>query len=553
MTSPAALDVASTDARAPSHSTGPSLLRRCRADLLGVAVVCLVMLIGYFQVPFGGRTFSTASYVAGFGGCGTPTGACNANQPNDPRPDGGASAWQLEPWARVTHRVISSGEAPLWNPYQGLGTPLAADPPTAALDPLMLAVFLHPTELVTDLSTLLWLLLIGVAAYAAARSLRLSPLPASMVGVVYGLSGWFFAYSNNWFFRVYLFFPLIIATAEWTIRSRRRLPPALLGIFLAWIVYVGMPEPMFMAIVGATLFTGARLVTGDRAGTRRQAALRLMGGGAIGLALAAPIVLAYREYLSFSWNSHPFTGAPFATDSVHQLVDWLMPRISHAPAKALFDDREWIGAGAVFLAVVAVCHPRSMRKYAGWPLLLVTVGVGLPIWGGHSVAWTGRIPVWSQVGWTRFATPVPALSVALLAGVGLQAVIDRDIDHRRVLAALGLLVAFVTALLIRDLRPLDLWSHVAFRGGWPLAALVLAVIVASMFFLERRHAARAIAVAVIVELLLLAPYGIYAARQNPYPARPWITFLQSNTKDQSRVFSTQAWLYPDISGVVRTV
>jgi hypothetical protein len=548
MTSTAALVSESADAPDPTSSTGVPRLRRYRADIVGVVVVCLVMLVGYFQVPFAGKTFSTASYVVGYGGaCGTATGVCNANRRNDPRPDGGASAWQLEPWAQVTHRTLDSGELPLWNPYQGIGTPLAADPPTAALDPLMLAVFVHPTMLVTDLSIMLWLLLVGVAAYAAARALRLSPLVATMVGVVYGLSGWFFAYSNNYFFRVYLFFPLIIATAEWTIRSKRRLPPALLGVSLAWIVLVGMPEPMFMAMAGGGLFAGARLITGEREGTRRQTALRLAGGAALGLALAAPIVLAYREYLSLSFNIHPFTGAPLGTDSVHQLVDWLMPRITRAPAKALFDDREWIGAGAALLAVVAVCHPRSMRRYAGWPLVLVTAVMGLQIYGGRHVAWTGRIPLWAQVGWTRFATPVPALTVALLAGIGLQTLIDGAMNLRRAIAASVALVALVAVLLLRDNRPLDLWSHVAFRGGWPLAVLTVAVIVAAVLLLDRHLAARAIASVVILELLLLAPYGIYANRDNPYPSRPWITYLQANTRDQSRVFSTQAFLYPDVA------
>ncbi len=547
MTSPAPPAAESADQIEPTGSPRARWLRRHHADILGIVVVCAVMLGAYFQVPLAGRTFSTASYVSGALGCGTSTGECHANKYIDPRPDGGASAWQLEPWAQVTHRAVADGDLPTWNPNQGIGTPLAADPPTAALDPLMLGIFLHPTEFISDLSTLLWLLLVGVATYAAARALRLSPIAATTVGVVYGCSGWFFAYSNNYFFRTYLFFPLIIATAEWTIRSRRRLPPALLGISLAGIVYVGMPELMFMAVAAAGFFAIARLVVGDREGTRRAVVIRLLGGGAIGIALAAPIVLAYREYLSLSFNLHPFTGAPLGTSSVHQLVDWLMPRITRAPVKALFDDREWIGAGAGVLAIVALFHPRAMRRHSGWPLVLVTTIFGLQIYGGQHVSWTGRIPLWSQVGWTRFAAPVPALTIALLAGIGLQVVLDRGADPRRVFGAAVVLTVFAAVLVFRDGRQLDLWSHVAFRGGWPLAVAAVVAIVASVFFLDHRRAARAIACIVVVELLLLTPFGIYAKRDNPYPPQPWVTFLQQNTRDQSRVFSTQGFLYPDIS------
>jgi len=516
--------------------------------VVGVTVVCLVVLVGYFQVPFTGKTFSTSTYVLGYKGCGSPQGVCRYNKRNDPRPDGGASAWQLEPWAQVTHRIVTSGHVPLWNPDEGLGTPLAADPPTAALDPLMLGIFLHPSELVTDLSTLLWLLLIGVAAYAAARALRTGPVAATVAGIVYGLSGWFFAYSNNWFFRVYLFLPLIIAAVEWTIRSRRRLPPALLAVALAWMVLVGMPEPMFMSVVGAAAFTVIRLLVGDRAGSRRLAALRLLGAGALGVLLAAPAILGYREYLSLSFNLHPFTGLPLQTDSAHQLVDWLMPKITTAPIKAPFDDREWIGAGAVLLGVIAMLHPRAMRRHAGWPLVAMAAVVGLPIYGGHLASWTGHIPVWSQVGWTRFATPVLALSGALLAAIGLQVVLDGAVTRRRAIGAVGLLAAAVAVFLRTDRRELDLWHHVSFRGGWPPALLTILAVFGAVLFLRGRIAALAIACVVVVELVLLVPFGIYASRANPYPVEPWVKFLQTNTRDASRVFSTQGFLYPDVSG-----
>jgi uncharacterized membrane protein len=530
------------------------MLRGHVPDIIGILVVCLVMLVGYFEIPFEGKTFSTASYTAGFNGCGSHTSVrslCTARKRGDPRPDLAASSWFLEPSAQVVHHEIANGNVPLWNPGEGIGAPLAGNPQTAAFDPLMLAVFLHPTELIADLSTLLWLLLIGVAAYLFARALRLSPLPATVVGVVYGLSGWFFAYSNLWFFRVYLFLPLILATIEWTIRTKRRLPPAMLGISLGWIVLVGMPEPMFISVVAACVFAGARLLLGDREGTRRRAALRLVGGATLGVALGGPLLLGFREYLPLSFNGHSFNGQPPATDSVYQFLDWMMPRIATASAmasaRAASDDRQWIGAGAVILAAIALCHPRTLRRYAGWPLVLVSAVVGGQMYGAHFVAWTAHIPIWAQVLWTRWGTPVLALPVALLAGIGLQTVLDGAIERRAVVAAFLALVGVVAAFIVLDNRDLDLWQHVNFRGGWPVAALTIAVVVLATLLLRSHLAAVVIAVVVILELLLLAPHGIYANRGNPYPSEPWISFLQSNTQDHSRVFSTQGILYPDIA------
>jgi len=54
-----------------------------------------------------------------------------------------------------------------------------------------------------------------------------------------------------------------------------------------------------------------------------------------------------------------------------------------------------------------------------------------------------------------------------------------------------------------------------------------------------------IAAAVILEVLLLAPHGIYASRADAYPSQQWIEFLQSKTQDHSRVFSTDGILFPN--------
>jgi len=522
--------------------------------------VCLVVLAGYYEIPFGGKTFSTASYVTNFNGCGPnrtteavpgalPFGFCNPVNENDPRPDFAASSWFLEPSAQVIHREIARGSLALWSEGEGLGTPLAANPQTAALDPLMLAVFLHPTPLVTDLSILFWLLLVGVAAYLLARVLGLRPLPSTVVGVVYGLYGWFFAYSNLWFFRVYLFLPLILAATEWTIRSKRRLPVATLGVLLAWSVLVGMPEPTFVLIVAASVFAGAQLVLGVREGTRRQAALRLAGGGILGVALAAPLLLPFREYVHLSFNGHAFTGDAPTTRSVYDFLAWMMPRIGPlsphaAAAMPPLNGTHWLGAGSVTLAAVAVGQRRAMRRHAGWPLVLVFAIVGVQVFGGGLVAWTGHIPVWSQVLWYRWGMPVLALPVAVLAGIGVQTVVDGEITRRAFLAAFGALATVVIVLIVLDHDHLNLTQHVHFRGGWPLAVLTLLLVMIAVLWLPRHVDAAVIAAAVILEVLLLAPHGIYASRADAYPSQQWIEFLQSKTQDHSRVFSTDGILFP---------
>ena len=111
--------------------------------------------------------------------------------------------------------------------------------------------------------------------------------------------------------------------------------------------------------------------------------------------------------------------------------------------------------------------------------------------------------------------------------------------------ALGVVVA---VFMFTDNRDLDLGHHVQFRGGWPLALLTAVVVGGGALFLKGRIAALALVLVVMLEMVLLVPFGIYASRANPYPVEPWVKFLQTNTRDESRVFSTQGYLYPDVSG-----
>ena len=91
-------------------------LPRWLPDVLGVLAVCIVVLVGYYEIPFAGKTFDAASQVAGVQGCGTPSGQCAPRAAADPRVDPYASSWALDPWGPVVHQELSAGETPLWNP-----------------------------------------------------------------------------------------------------------------------------------------------------------------------------------------------------------------------------------------------------------------------------------------------------------------------------------------------------------------------------------------------------------------------------------------------------
>ena len=70
----------------------------------------------------------------------------------------------------MNERTYSEGELPFWNPYQGSGTPEAANMQSAPFDPLLLAVNLHPTQRVWDFSIVAAFVLGALATFVFAPS-----------------------------------------------------------------------------------------------------------------------------------------------------------------------------------------------------------------------------------------------------------------------------------------------------------------------------------------------------------------------------------------------
>ena len=276
--------------------------------------------------------------------------------------------------------------------------------------------------------------------------------------------------------------------------------------------------------------------------------LRLGGGAAIGLALAAPVLVVFREYVPLSFNAHSDYGSqPVATDPISSFLNWMMPRISRQPQQDTAFSRNWIGAAAMYLAFLGLATPRGIRRrHAVWPIAAMGALLTVVIYGGDLVQWTRHIPIWNQAIWPYFGTPIIACALALLAGVGVQALVDRALPPWRVGLALGILVVLSLIALFATHHRLAFGSEGFIRGGWPVAFVCLVGVVIAAFLSRRLRAAPfAIVAIVILELLAIAPHNFYAPRTDPFPQTALTKFLVDHTADGSRVFSTEGLLYPD--------
>jgi hypothetical protein len=527
-------------------------------DLVGVLVSCLLVVVAFFPVLFLGDTLSAASKTYGINGREPFPGQLSSATLAEIRPDIGASSWALEPWAEVTHRAYAAGQAPLWNPYQGVGSPLAANMQSAVFDPLLLAVNLHPTQLTWDLSIIGAFVLGAAAAYVFGRVLGMWIVAAIATSAAFSLSGWFFLYSNNGFSRSYAYLPLLFLLVELTVRSRRLLPVLGLAVAVAGNIFVGMPEASALVLGSTAAYAVTRLVQ-ERSRTPLQISLaRLGGAGVLGVLLAAPLVLLFLQYEPVSFNVHKSgLGAGSQTDPQWALLHWLVPYFDAPRTGVMLVVRNWLGVAVGIAALAGMSGRTETRRLHAWFFAALAAAVLLKVYEFRVFDWVGRLPVVRQIVFPVFAAPVASFAFAVLAGIGVHVLWSRDLRLKRFLILLGA----ATVLFLVFVRTGDRWSVITSaprahaEDVWGRAVTVAAVAVAAVVlcaWLGRRWVASLLAAVIVVELFALAPFSYYAKRADPFVPPGWTSYVKTalGSEPHARVFGLDGTLYPNTAGAL---
>ena len=539
-----------------------------------VAAIALV-LIAYRGVAFGGRTFdasSEAATVPGVNGTAQPAGVAAPRVVDRYRIDRGASSWQMIPWAQVTHRQLRAGMLPLWNPYEGAGEPLAGNLQSGVFDPLMVAVNLHPTTRTWDLSFLFIFALGSLSMYLFLRNLGLG-IPAGLAGAgAFTLCGYFALHSNLTFARIPAYLPALLLLVDRVAERPSLRWAAALGLAIAVCVLAGMPEPTTLVLLTAVGYAAYRVVVGPprpgvggsdalarpgvgRPWLRRAALLGL--AGAIGLGLAAPLLVLFFGYLPVSFNTHTtMVGRVVAQPAA--LLKYFMPLVNGPPLSPRVywaPDESWTGTAVLCLSAVATSAPAALRRRGGWLLLAVAVVILAKVHGVTGTGFIATLPVFNRIDFPPFAPSVAGFCLAACAALGVDAIARGQIRWWRLAVALLVLGGILAALLAVNHPMLYGATGRLARRQYPLAlgagGAVLAATLAGMTLRRLRWVAGVLAAgAVLVELFALFPQGIYPPRVNPYHRPAWMALLTgSQVHPQARVFGLEAKLYPDTAGV----
>lgn len=510
----------------------------------------------YSTVILNHRTLTTGSVVLGteaqappYGYPGTPPSGWNEI-------DAGASPWQWVPQIRKAHAELVSGQLPLWSANVMLGAPLAADPINGLYNPLTWPLVARATTGAWDVWLLCRLLLAGLLCSALAMYLGLRPIPATIAGLVFMLSGGFLLRVGVIQTEVMALLPLLILAAEYCVRQPSRRAVGLLAGAVAITLLSGMPEQAFLCLVMCAVYLLVRYAAEWRS-TGRKTRLRVAyvaaGGGVVGGLLSLPLLLPMIEYLRLGMTTHASTAqqATFTEDG-GQLLRLVGPHWTgvtpYYNAAAYLSIDNWFGVGAIFLAMLGLftrAFPRGVRTLMVLTAILVEAKVaGFPGWFNQFIA---SLPVINQIRLEAYSSVFVSLGVALLAGAGMQRIQLGAVRPRQ-----ALIIGLLLGALVAAAAPTLLTAGTVVWGSVALTATILIVVVEGARLagrtsqLSRRVGVLMAAGGVTVELILLGGPGIpLAARYDPLSATPTTVFLQRVMPSGSgRSYSSTGILFP---------
>ena len=370
----------------------------------------------------------------------------------------------LMPWSTMAWQQVHAGHLPIWNPYGGLGIPLAFNWQSAPFSLAAVIGYALPLRFAFTASVIVNVLVAGTGMYVLGRVLRLGVLGAATMATVFELSGPFAAWLGYPFASVLSFFGWIVAFGLLVVRGGRHRALAACGLAasIAGSLLGGQPEGFTVVALATTVFfvvvLAARAVRARRLAPVLAPACWLAGGAAAGVGLALPFALPALQVTTHSVRAKATFNQAFPAHVLNYLVfqgfDGL-PLTSHGrpiTSSTLFglslyypETAAYVGVAALVLAAVALGLRR--RSPVVWALATVAVASLLLVFVQPVDRVAEALPLVGRVQWARGLMPL-AFSVSVLAGVGVDAVV-RHPDRRRVARWLGwgFLVATVAVAL----------------------------------------------------------------------------------------------------------
>jgi len=439
------------------------------------------------------------------------------------------------------------GRIPWWNPYTGLGMPLAGElQPGAFFLPFNLLLLLSEGILWQQISMQI---IAGLATYALLQELGLTRLAAWMGGAFFALNGTIaWAPGPAAVYCTLPFLPLLLFGIE---RARKQEQGAasilIIGVATAGSILAGFPEPAYINTLPVLAWGLYRVASEPE---RWRLTRRAIAGGVLGMLVSAPLLIAFVDYMrqSDSFGLHNFReesipGAAFSATLMPYVYGLLGTQFHSIPLARIWDDiGGYTGILVILLAMVGLTSrsvPRGLKVLLlTWILLAFAKTLGVrPV-----MALMNYLPLMKQTAFFRYATPSWELALIILAAFGLDDFLTHTPSKRwPFVTIMGLLVIAIAlawpqrafwerpqAFVPVSFLPLGL------SVMWALAGLLAAFLSWKLLHEERRRVALACLLVLDAALMFIVPQS--TSVRGSQIDMPALQFLHDH-QDLSRIYT----------------
>jgi Bacterial membrane protein YfhO len=529
-----------------------SAVRRRRRRVVGhvgiVAYFVVLVCLSQVVVVFAGHSASPSAFFGFFTYHAAPASPLIDN----------ADGYLRQALDYLGANLIVHGQSPWWNPYSGLGSPLAQDWASAVFYPISFVVeWLHLDSTGIDVTSLANMVAAGLCAFWLARVLGLRRSAALVAGTAYALSG-SFVWGGTLFANVIAWTPASLAL---TVRlldpgGPRRKDVLLLAAVTAMQVLGGYPEPLGLQFLFLTLPLGiAYLLRLDRG--RVRAVVAVAEGVGLGLAVTAFLWVPFAKALpsELVWNGpgEAIRHLPAWADVVF-LAPFSLGHWFERPLTPVqwYTIGGYVGGVAAWLALAAVFGWRRRPRIV-IPFAISALVVMMWVNGVAPVAWLGKLPLINVVGVARLALPSLELAVAILAAVA----VDRAPTWAAAIGSTLVLGGSLAYLASSAPSPLK-WKEVlipivcilAVGAGWAAVKLSQTVFKdAGGAHVIKLAGSALVIVALVGELLIVSnvDWRTAAPSASTWVAPQWVGYVQTHLGD-GRLYTADGLLYPQYSG-----
>jgi hypothetical protein len=448
---------------------------------------------------------------------------------------------------------ILHGHMPWWNYNEQVGAPLAGEMQSAALFlPFTLLLYLANGVLYFHI---VLELIAGIATYYVLKRLKCSTLAATFGGSLFALNGTF-AWLGAADFNPVAFLPLLILGLEIALDKAQKGKKGgwlLIALALAFSIYGGFPEAAFLdGLLAAVWFIVRAIQHKDE--EWRSFTLKAVGGFVVGVFLAAPILIAFKDYLPYA-NIGGHAGAlskyslpastlpaqfmPYIYGPIFQFASY-----DHSGVIAQFWDNSggYITLSVLFLAIFGLIAHRKKDRVIVYTLGAFALVILARIYGFPGfVTILNFIPGVKETAFYRYVNPTLELCVSILAAIGLDALLRaKNLNRRHILTAASSVVLLVLLLIpvaLHEDNKLYLAPHhhlwLAASYAWSIGSVIVIVLIA--FFLKKYMRWLIPLIVVADVLIMFAAPELSAPRSTIIDLAP-VQYLQQNLGN-SRFYS----------------